>query len=316
MGHADDGRRDGASKERYRIVGTLGTGGMAVVLDAIDTESGRRVALKFTRTPEAGAFARARLEQEAEALSRASDPRICAAYGVADCEGWPCLVMERLIGHTLQAKLLAGPLDPFDIVSIATEIVTALTAVHRVGLVHQDIKPANLFVTSSGRIKLLDFGLATRRGAFPTQSGSGRRTGRPSVLGTTNYIAPERILRQPADPRSDLFSLGAVMYEMAAGRTPFAAATTAEALMNVLEQDPPAIDRLQSPAGRALDRLIRTLLAKDPADRYQSAADVKKALLMVRHRRPQAASRVTARRSLHIRGIRHEPVDASCAYIH
>src|SRR5262249_56835024 len=121
------------------------------------------------------------------------------------------------------------------------DIAAALCAVHGVGVVHHDIKPANVFVPTAGRIKLLDFGLATRRGAFPVQSGSGRRTGRPSVLGTTNYIAPERILRQPADPRSDLFSLGAVMYEMATGQPPFAAAPTAQAIMNVLETDPAPI---------------------------------------------------------------------------
>jgi len=312
---AEDGRREATAKERYRIVGTLGTGGMAVVLDAIDTESGRRVALKFTRTPDAGAYARARLSQEAEAMSRAKDPRICAAYGVADCEGWPCLVMERLIGHTLQAKIATGPLDAFAVIDIAIEIVSALAAVHRVGLVHHDIKPANLFVTTTGRIKLLDFGLASRRGAAPTSGGSGRRTGRPSVLGTTNYIAPERILRQPADPRSDLFSLGAVMYEMAVGKPPFAAPTTAEALMNVLEKDPPAVTHPLSRTGKALDALIRKLLAKNPEERFQSAADVRKALLIVRNGRPRAAAPVKFRRPVQMKGIGHDSVDTSCAYV-
>jgi serine/threonine-protein kinase len=316
MGRADDGRRDSGSKERYRIVGTLGTGGMAVVLDAIDTVFGGHVALKFTRTPDAGAFARALLEQEAEAMTRANDRRICGVYGVAECEGWPCLVMERLVGQTLQAKLAAGPLEPSDAIAIAAEIVSALAAVHRIGMVHQDVKPANVFITATGRIKLLDFGLATRRGAFPTRSGSGRKGGRPSVLGTTNYIAPERILRLPADPRSDLFSLGSMMYEMVAGTSPFAAATTAEALMNVLEKDPPALDLPRSAAGRALERLIRKLLAKDPDHRYQSATDVRKALSILRSSRPQAAARAIVRRSLHMRGIRYESVDASCAILH
>lgn len=312
MGRVDDRRRDGAAKERYRIIGTLGTGGMAVVLDALDLVGARRVALKFARTPDAGAFARARLEYEAEAMRRAADRRICVAYGVETCEGWPCLVMERLIGRTLQAKLDAHPLDPREVADVAIEIAGALAAVHRVGLVHHDVKPANVFVTATGRIKLLDFGLATRRGAFPMQSGSGRRTGRPSVLGTTNYIAPERILRQPADPRSDLFSLGAVIYEMAAGRPPFAGASTAEAIMNVLEKDPPAIECLQSPAGRALDRVIRKLLAKDPDRRYQSAGELTKALRHVPPGRARAAAHTTVRRSLQMRGVRHESVHTSC----
>src|SRR5262249_11066691 len=221
MGRAAEGGRESSTKDRYRVIGAIGSGGMAVVLDGIDTVSGRRVALKFTRTPDAAVIAQTRLEQEAEAMGRAHDPRICAVYGVADCQGLPCMVMERLIGQTLQARIAAGPLDTFEVVDVAADIAAALCAVHRVGLVHHDIKPANVFVTTAGRIKLLDFGLATRRGAFPVQSGSGRRTGRPSVLGTTNYIAPERILRQPADPRSDLFSLGAVMTEMATGQPPF-----------------------------------------------------------------------------------------------
>src|SRR5262249_11312919 len=157
------------------------------------------------------------------------------------------------------------------------------------------------------------FGLATRRGAFPVQSGSGRRTGRPSVLGTTNYIAPERILRQPADPRSDLFSLGAVMYEMATGQPPFAAATTAEAIMNVLEKDPAPFAGRQSPADRSLERLIRKLLTKDPEQRCQSAADLRKALSMMRCSRREAAASPTVRRSLHMRGIRHDSVDTSHA---
>jgi eukaryotic-like serine/threonine-protein kinase len=317
MRRADDGRRGEGSKERFRVVGTLGVGGMGVVFDAVDDVQRRPVALKFSlATPHAGEAARERLEQEAEAMIRSNDRRICTVYDVADCDGWPCIVMERLAGQTLQAKLAAGPLDTFEVIDIAAEIVGALAAVHRAGLVHQDIKPANVFVTTTGRIKLLDFGLVAVRGAFPSGPGWSRRTGRPSVLGTTNYISPERILRLPADPRSDLFSLGAVIYEMAVGRPPFAARSTADALMNVLENDPPAIRRPQSSVARALDRLARKLLEKDPDLRCQSASDVRKALLTLRKGRSESAARVTLRRSIQIRGIRHDSVDATCAHVH
>src|SRR5262249_61994304 len=129
-----------------------------------------------------------------------------------------------------------------------------------------------------GRIKLLDFGLAVRCGSLPSGPGWSCKGARPSVLGTTNYISPERILRLPADPRSDLFSLGAVIYEMAVGRPPFAARSTADALMNVLENDPPAIGGLPSGTGRALERLARKLLEKGPGARGQAASDVWKAV--------------------------------------
>jgi serine/threonine protein kinase len=317
MRRADDERRGANSKERYRVVGTLGVGGMGVVFDAVDDVDRRRVALKFSlATPHAGDVARQRLEEEADAMIRSSDRRICTVYDVSDCDGWPCIVMERLAGQTLQARLAAGPLDTFDVIDIAAEIVAALAAVHRAGLVHQDIKPANVFVTTTGCIKLLDFGLAAACGAFPSGPGWSRRTGRPSVLGTTNYISPERILRLPADPRSDLFSLGAVIYEMAVGRPPFAARSTADALMNVLENDPPAVRRPQSSTARALDRLVRKLLEKDPDLRCQSASDVRKALLTLRKGRSRSAARVTFRRSFQTRGIRHDSVDATCAHVH
>ena len=319
MRRADDERRGASVQdlERYRVVGTLGVGGMGVVFDAVDTVSRRPVALKFSlSTPQSAEAAKQRLEHEADVMSRSNDRRICTVYDVADCDGWPCIAMERLAGQTLQAKLAAGPLDTLDAIDVAAEIAAALAAVHRAGFVHQDIKPANVFVTTDGRIKLLDFGLAVLSGSLPSGPGWSRKAGRPSVLGTTNYISPERILRLPADPRSDLFSLGAVIYEMAVGRPPFAARTTADALMNVLENDPPAIGRSQSPTARALDRLARKLLEKDPDLRCQSAADVRKALLTLRKGRPHSAGRVTFRRSFHTRSTRHASVDATCAHVH
>ncbi|HMF94499.1 MAG TPA: serine/threonine-protein kinase [Vicinamibacterales bacterium] len=319
MPRGDDERRRTRIDEldRYQVVGTLGVGGMGVVFDAVDTLTRRPVALKFSlATPQSAHAAKQRLDREAEAMIRSNDRRVCTVYDVADCDGWPCIAMERLDGRTLQAKLTAGPLDTFDVIDVAAEIAGALAAVHRAGLVHQDIKPANVFVTTDGHIKLLDFGLAVPCGSLPAGPGWGCKTGRPSVLGTTNYISPERILRLPADPRSDLFSLGAVVYEMAAGRPPFAARSTADALMNVLESDPPAIGRLQSATARALDRLARTLLEKDPDLRCQSAAEVRKALLALRKGRSHSAGRVTFRRSIHTRSTRHDSVDATCAHVH
>jgi serine/threonine protein kinase len=268
QGHtADEGRR--TNENRFWLVSRMGSGGTAVVYEAVDARSFRRVALKGLRgastdpTP-----ARRALEHEAAAMEAARGSRICRCYGVEECYGQPWLVLERLVGCTLQARLAAGRIGICAAIDLAAQIATGLEAIHRAGLVHSDIKPANVFITESGRVKILDFGLAT----------TAAERSADEVLGTARYISPERILRAPFDHRSDLFSLGAVLYEMAFGRSPFAAATTAGAIFKVLDSDPPPVAGLSSPTTRAVDSLARTLLDKNPDGRCQSAAEVRRAL--------------------------------------
>jgi serine/threonine protein kinase len=293
---------------RYRITAPLGLGGMGVVFEAVDTVRHRTVALKFARAfRDDHAEGLRQLAHEAHAQALANNVRVCSIYDVTTHDGQPCLVMERLVGRTLEARLEDGRIDNDELISMALQLTEALAAVHRAGLVHQDIKPANLFVTRFGSIKLLDFGLARRAGSAPGDSGSKKRSARPAVLGTTNYIAPERILRRPADPRSDLFSLGAVIYEMATGRPPFAGASPAATIFNVLDSQPPSIRAAAPGRPIALDRLVRKLLAKPADRRYQSAAAVRKALLRIRAGRLPSLAPTAISQSIFMRGVHHVP---------
>jgi eukaryotic-like serine/threonine-protein kinase len=304
------------SAGRYRIVGLLGAGGMGTVVEAIDTSRGRSVALKFARRRTGDTTSAVKqLSYEAAAMTRARSPHVCEVIGVTTCEGQPCLAMESLSGRVLQCRLARGQVAIGAVVDLGLQLAFALERVHGAGLVHQDIKPANIFITSSGLIKLLDFGAAARFDALPDA-----RVKRPSgseVLGTTNYIAPERILRQPPDPRSDLFSLGAVLYEMVTGRQPFAGISPAEVLFNVLDLDPPSLRAFAPDCPAALDRIVRRLLAKRPERRFQSATHLRGALLRLRERmRPDGTSvtRVLNRRAL--RGQERRPVPAGTRLDH
>ena len=278
---------------------------MGIVYDAFDERLQRPVALKVGRHGAADSRdAFRQLEREAAAMARVSSPRVCAVYDLADYGGRPFLVMERLRGWTLRARMADGPIAALEVVDIAHQIAQALEAVHQAGLVHQDIKPSNVFVTDDGTIKLLDFGLAESCAAAPADPAPGRLPIRTSVVGTTNYIAPERILRRPVDYRSDLFSLGAVIYEMATGKQPFAGASSAEALFNVLDKTPAPI-RAQATGGLPLDPLVRKLLAKKPQQRCASAAEVREELAALRAgARIQTPHTKVQRRSI-MRGMHH-----------
>jgi serine/threonine protein kinase len=293
---------------RYRITGQLGLGGMGVVLEALDTWQQRRVALKFARGPFDGqSTGRKQLTREARAQALPNDIRVCAVYDVTTYDGLPCLVMERLVGGTLQARIETGNIGNDELLNTAIQLAGVLAAVHRVGLVHQDIKPANVFLTRTGLIKLLDFGLATSAGTLPGDAASRKRAAKSAVLGTANYIAPERILRRPADPRSDLFSLGVVIYEMATGRPPFAGASPAEIIFNVLDKNPPSIHGAAPGRPVALARLVRKLLEKHPGERYQSATAVRRALLKIRAAQPTSLEHRDVSHSLFMGGIHNGP---------
>lgn len=262
---------------RFRLVGTLGQGGTAVVYDAIDLVLGRRVALKFLAEG-TERESREALAREADALARIADPHACVGYGIAEYDHLPCLVMERLRGRDLKQHLASRTLSIAEVVRLAIQMADGLNAIHRAGLVHNDIKPANVFVTATGP-RFLDFGLATR--VASTAPTAQRRPWRDSVFGTADYIAPERILRRPVTPQSDLFSYGAVVYEMLTGVKPFTGASTSETVFNVLDAQPASVTRLRPDCPPSLARIVARLLAKRPERRFPSAAALSVALRRV-----------------------------------
>ena len=264
----------------YRVTGKLGTGGMGVVYEAEDTRLPRKVALKFlpdelAEDPDAGR----RFRREAETVALLNHPNICTIYDIGDHGGRAFIAMECVEGVNLKTFMARNPLDTPAIGDIASQITEALAAAHAKGVVHRDIKPGNIIVTDARKVKVLDFGLARRfRIADTGQLGLDGSTipGRP--IGTANYMAPERILQLPVDPRSDLFSLGVIIYEMATGRLPFAGTSPSETVTNVLEKEPTPLTTLAPDRPRELERIVKQLLSKRAADRYQSADDLRAAL--------------------------------------
>ena len=270
----------GTSVSHYRIVGKLGIGGMGVVYDAEDTRLPRRVALKFLPQDMASdPEATRRLQREAETIALVNHPNICTIFEIDEHEGSRFIAMERVEGVNLKLHMTRTTLGDGEIVDIAKQIAAALDAAHGKGVVHRDIKPGNIMVGAGGTVKVLDFGLA-RRFKMPDTGeqmlyGS-TIPGRPR--GTANYMAPERILQGPLDPRSDLFSLGVVMYEMATGRLPFAGVSPAETVENILEKQPTPITKLSPERSVRLEKIVMKLITKDPDARYQTAHEVQEAL--------------------------------------
>jgi serine/threonine protein kinase len=267
---------------RFRSLRRIGAGGMGIVYEAIDTWSGATVALKMAYARKGGRRqANHQLRCEAVALALVDDPHVCDIYDLTRHAGRLCLVLERLVGETLQARILRGRVATRELLDVAIQATTALQAIHAAGLVHQDIKPANILLTGSG-VKVLDFGIAVPAGA-PSGGASGTPgQARPAVLGSPNYVSPERLLRRPADPRSDLFSLGVVLYEMATGVPPFTADTPAELLLNVLEARPQSVAALAPDRPAALAALVHDLLARRAKDRCQTAGEVLERLHSIR----------------------------------
>ena len=266
----------------YEIVAAIGAGGMGEVYSARDRRLDRFVAVKtLTASIAESADGRQRFEREAKAISRLSHPHICALYDVGHEGDVEYLVMELLEGETLARRLTKGPLPMTQVLRYGREIGEALAAAHRQGIVHRDLKPGNVMLTSSG-VKLLDFGLAKTTGAGgPVDAGEASTAALPAsltadgtLLGTAPYMAPEQIQGQQADARSDIFALGAVLYEMASGRRAFAGATAMAIAGSILHEDPPSFSESKAPVSPAFGRLVRTCLAKDPASRWQTAQDV------------------------------------------
>jgi serine/threonine protein kinase len=264
----------GRTLSHYRIIGKLGVGGMGVVYEAEDTRLPRRVALKFLSQELVGdPEASRRLQREADTIALLNHPNICTIYEIDDYDGSRFIAMERVNGINLKLHMARTTLSDQEIVDIARQVAMALQAAHQQGIVHRDIKPGNIMVAEDGVVKVLDFGLA-RRFMMPetgevTMYGS-TIPGRP--LGTANYMAPERIAQGPLDPRSDLFSLGVVIYEMATGRLPFAGASPFETVTNIFETEAVPLCELAPKRPAALERVVAKLLAKPVEARCPSAA--------------------------------------------
>jgi Tol biopolymer transport system component len=268
----------------YEIVAPLGAGGMGEVYRARDTRLERTVAIKVLPAHVSPTLeSRQRFEREAKTISQLSHPHICALHDVGREGETEYLVMEYLEGETLADRLGRGPLPLEQTLRYGTEIADALDKAHRQGIVHRDLKPGNVMITKSG-VKLLDFGLAkgmvpaSQQSAFtalPTQVGL---TQEGTILGTFQYMAPEQLEGKTADARTDVFALGCVLYEMATGTKAFSGATQASLIGAILHTQPAAISAAAPAAPPALDRVVRTCLAKDPEDRWQSAGDLAREL--------------------------------------
>lgn len=261
---------------------------MGEVYLARDTRLGRDVAIKilpsqYAADPEW----RRRLDREARAISSLSHPNICPLFDVGHQEGVDFLVMEYLDGETLAARLARGPLPIDQVLRQGSEIASALAAAHRQGVVHRDLKPGNVMLTRGGA-RLLDFGLAkpavTGAGTSIEVTASAPITSQGTLVGTYPYMSPEQLEGHEVDARSDIFALGAVLYEMATGRRAFDGKTTASLIAAILERDPAPIASIHPLAPAALDDIVRGCLAKDPDDRWQTAHDVKLQLEGLRRR--------------------------------
>jgi dienelactone hydrolase len=273
----------GQTVGHYRITARLGEGGMGVVYEAEDLRLPRHVALKFLPAGHLEDHAaRERFEREARAASVLSHPHICVLHDVAEHEGQPFIVMERLQGMSLRERLQAAPLPVAEILRIGAQVADALDAAHAAGIVHRDVKPANIFLTDRGDAKVLDFGVARLRPVgkdAPSEAPTLEKLTTPgAAVGTIAYMSPEQVLGRPADARSDVFALGVVLDEMATGARPFPGDSMGAVFDAILHKAPTSPVGLNSRMPTEMERIVNRCLEKDAAKRWGSAAQLRDAL--------------------------------------
>jgi serine/threonine protein kinase len=315
---------EGSQVSHYKILRHLSSGGMGEVYVAEDQQLLRKVAIKFIRTDDACHLpARRRFEREAQAASALNHPHICTIFEIDEHDGHPFLVMELLDGSDLRQFCRPGDMEISQLLKWAIEIADALAAAHAQGIIHRDIKPANIFITTRGDSKILDFGLAKRddSGSDTTIANTTlvhtatelSRTG--AVMGTAAYMSPEQVRGEPLDPRSDLFSFGAVLYEMATSRRAFDGATQTAVFSSILTAEPIPPSDLRPSLPHDLERILDKSLAKDRDLRYQSAAEMKADLLRVQRDIESGVARVAARKTTQRRRVRFAIVTITALFV-
>ncbi|MEK6302165.1 MAG: protein kinase [Acidobacteriota bacterium] len=270
---------EGRTIRHYSILRKLGAGGMGEVYLAQDTTLSRKVAIKFlSQNSVAGEQAKKRLVKEAKAAAALDHPHICAVYEVGEEAGYNFIVMQYVEGETLASRIQRQPIESREALDIAVQIADALAEAHSRRIIHRDIKPQNVMLTASGQVKVVDFGLArvVREGSLidPAAETESLLTGPGSVMGTVPYMSPEQVRGEELDGRSDIFSFGAVLYEMLSGRNPFEADSVGATMSSILTREPPPLARFASDVPDELQRIVRKALSKNKEGRYQGIRDL------------------------------------------